>query len=112
MTQTVHKLLIHGSEIIESAIVPIGQLSEEAQEYRNKDVKNYRRNLSRRNSRINSNRDLINRLLLSSDPALSFYGGTNKTKKKELTLEAQWMLKEMEDFSNSSDEPDYSSDEN
>lgn len=34
MPSTVHKILIHGKEIIESAVLPIGLLSEEAQESR------------------------------------------------------------------------------
>ncbi|KAL4104078.1 hypothetical protein QTP88_019391 [Uroleucon formosanum] len=42
MPSSVHKLLLHGAEIIQHAIVPIGQLSEEAQEAQNKDFKNYK----------------------------------------------------------------------
>lgn len=36
MTPTVHKILIHGATVIENALLPIGQLSEEAAEARNK----------------------------------------------------------------------------
>ena len=39
MPTTVHKILIHGPEV-EKCILPIGQLSEEASEARNKDIKN------------------------------------------------------------------------
>ena len=39
MPPTVHKMLIHGGEIIRRALVPIGWLSEEAQEARNKDYR-------------------------------------------------------------------------
>ena len=39
MPPTVHKILIHGHEIIQTALLPIGQLSEEAQEARNKEFK-------------------------------------------------------------------------
>ncbi|KAJ4428639.1 hypothetical protein ANN_24684 [Periplaneta americana] len=42
MPPTIHKILINGPEIIRHAIVPIGQLSEEAQEARNKEFKKYR----------------------------------------------------------------------
>ena len=35
MTQTTHKILIHGAIVIEKALLPIGQLSEEAAEARN-----------------------------------------------------------------------------
>ena len=36
MPTSVHKLLIHGSEIIQSSLLPIGQMSEDAQESCNK----------------------------------------------------------------------------
>ncbi|XP_050337642.1 uncharacterized protein LOC126763916 [Bactrocera neohumeralis] len=36
---SVHKILVHGSEVIESAIISIGELSEEAAEAKNKDIK-------------------------------------------------------------------------
>ena len=42
MPVTVHKILIHGAFVISNALLPIGQLSEEAQEARNKDFKRYR----------------------------------------------------------------------
>lgn len=43
MPSSVHKILIHGESIIKHfAVLPIGQLSEDAQESRNKDYKNYR----------------------------------------------------------------------
>jgi len=37
MPASVHKILIHGKNIIESFLFPIGDLSKEAQEARNKD---------------------------------------------------------------------------
>lgn len=36
MTSTMHKILIHGAVITKNALLPIGQLSEEAAEARNK----------------------------------------------------------------------------
>jgi hypothetical protein len=42
MSPTVHKLLIHSADIIDNAVLPIGQLSEEVQEARNKDIKRLR----------------------------------------------------------------------
>lgn len=35
-TPAMHKILIHGPTVIENALLPIGQLSEEAAEARNK----------------------------------------------------------------------------
>lgn len=40
MPTSVHKILIHGSKIIESSLLPIGQMSEENQEACHKDIKN------------------------------------------------------------------------
>lgn len=48
-------------------MIPIGFLSEEAQEARNKDFKKYRQH----NSRKNTNVDLSHMLLISSDPFIS-----------------------------------------
>lgn len=41
MSVTLHKLFFHSSDIINSCIIPIGQLSEEAQEARNKDCRRF-----------------------------------------------------------------------
>ena len=71
MPATVHKILIHGSKIIEAAILPIGQLSEEAQEARNKDCRRYRERNTLKSSRQLTMQDLLNMLLLSSDPVIS-----------------------------------------
>lgn len=72
MPSTVHKLLIHGADIIErNDIVPIGILSEEASESRNKDFRKFREHHSQKRSRQHSNQDILNMLVVSSDPLLS-----------------------------------------
>lgn len=71
MTPTMHKILIHGATIIENSLLPIGQLSEEAQEARNKHFRKYRENFARKFSREECNKDIYYRLLLSSDPLIS-----------------------------------------
>lgn len=68
MPTTVHKLLIHGPQIIASALLPIGQLFEKAQESRNKDIKKYREGFSQKCSREKTMEDVLNWLLVSSDP--------------------------------------------
>lgn len=70
MPNTIHKVLIHGSKIISAAMLPIGMLSEEAQEARNKDYRQYRLHHARKCSRESPNEDVINMLLISSDPLL------------------------------------------
>ncbi|CAH0560538.1 unnamed protein product [Brassicogethes aeneus] len=71
MPSSVHKILIHGRKFIEHFYVPIGQLSEEAQEARNKDYKSIRESHTRKISRKATNEDLINLLLATSDPVIS-----------------------------------------
>jgi hypothetical protein len=61
-----HKVLVHGADIISGVILPIGQLSEEAQESRNKNLESFRRSHSRRMSRSSTNEDVLKVLLVSS----------------------------------------------
>ena len=71
MTPTLHKILVHGSTVIKYAILPIGQLSEEAAEARNKHFRSYRHDFARKFSRTQCNQDVLNRLRLTSDSLLS-----------------------------------------
>lgn len=71
MPASVHKILIHGKSIIESFLIPIGDLSEEAQETRNKDFKHFREFNTRKHNRLATNKDIIHKLLISSDPYIS-----------------------------------------
>lgn len=94
MTPTVHKILIHGPEIIKQALLPIGQLSEEAQESRNKDFKSYRERFSRKTSRTENLVDIINRLFISSDPFLTLMRKLPKNNRKPFNPEVLNMLEE------------------
>lgn len=71
MPSSVHKLLLHGADIIEAALLPIGMFSEEALEARNKDFRRYREFHTRKFSRVQTMTDLFNTLLFSSDPLIS-----------------------------------------
>lgn len=90
---SVHKILIHAPDVIQHALLSIGELSEEAAESRNKDIKMYRLHHTRKNSRIVTNQDLLNRLLLSSDPLIT---GQRKlqSKKKSILLKSVYNLLE------------------
>ena len=68
---TGHKILIHGSAVIEHALVSIGELSEEAPESNNKEIKEFRLQHSRKVSRTSTNTDVMNTLLMRSDPLLT-----------------------------------------
>lgn len=49
----------------------LGKLSEDAQESRNKDYKTIREHHTRKDTRQHTNEDLLNMLLVSSDPYIS-----------------------------------------
>lgn len=92
MTPTLHKILIHGASIIENAFLPIGQLSEEAAEARNKHFRSYRLNFARKFSRETCNQDIYQRLLLSSDPLLSSMRHIKRTSQKPFLKETIALL--------------------
>lgn len=92
MPITVHKVLLHGKEIIKHAALPIGTLSEEAQEARNKDYKQYRLNHSRKCSRLFTNEDVMHMMLVSSDPLITSLRRTPHKKDLELSDETQELL--------------------
>lgn len=71
MSPTVHKILVHGSDIINSCLVPVGCLGENASEARNKLYKHDRRSHARKNSRLNNLSDVFHRAMDSSDPLFS-----------------------------------------
>lgn len=94
MPVTVHKILFHGAAIIRNALVPIGQLSEEPQEARNKEFRNFREFRTRKTSRLATNEDLLNNLLTSSDVLISSMRKTRFTAASMLDEEAMKLLGE------------------
>nr|CAI5850505.1 unnamed protein product [Callosobruchus analis] len=54
MSVSIHKVLCHGQDIIAASILPIGQLSEKAQEARNNDSGKCRELFMRKDSRVHS----------------------------------------------------------
>lgn len=94
MTPTLHKLLIHSAEIVNHALLPIGMLSEEAQEARNKDFKSYRENFARKTSRTDNLTDIVNRLFISSDPIISLNRTLPNYEKKNFDSDVLNMLEQ------------------
>lgn len=93
MPSSVHKVLIHGESIITyNSILPLGQLSEDAQESRNKDYKKFRLHHSRKCSRTATNEDVFHTLLCSSDPFISGLRRQHTPKHIELDEEALNLL--------------------
>ena len=108
MPTSIHEILIHGYLVIEWAPLPIGSLSEEAQESRNKDIKKYRENYSRKNSRKNTMMDVMYWLLVSSDPLISSLRLTPPKKSPILSSEAIKLL--LPAYASMADEPSDQSD--
>lgn len=94
MPPTLHKYFIHGPEIISSALLPIGQLTEEAQEARNKDFKKYREHNARKCSRKKANTDIFNFFLVTSDPVITSKHKLQKKKIQHLPSEVLDLLKD------------------
>lgn len=93
MPSSVHKILIHGENIIKHfAVLPIGQLSEDAQESRNKDYKKFRLHHARKCSRSATNEDVLHTLLYTSDPYISSIRKTYKRNIQRLDEEALALL--------------------
>lgn len=92
MPTAVHKILVHGASIINSCDLPIGQLSEEALEANHKFCKKFRRDFTRKHSRLATNEDLMHRLILRSDPLTSLAKTSLREKKQDLSFEVQSLL--------------------
>lgn len=98
MPTSVHKVLIHGKEIIQFLLLPIGQMSEEAQESCNKYIKNYRENFARKFSRAKNLEDVFLRLLVNSDPIISTLRTSPAKKSLPLLPKALNLLTEVQPF--------------
>lgn len=92
MPTTVHKILIHGHQIVNSLMLPIGQMSEEAQESCNKDIKKFRENFARKCDREKNVEDVFRRLLITSDPIISSLRKLPKKKLHSLSPDAIELL--------------------
>ncbi|GBM43203.1 hypothetical protein AVEN_50118-1 [Araneus ventricosus] len=87
-----HNILFNGRDIIEACILPIGSYSEEAQEARNKHNRQYSELFTRKSSRINTNTDLLHRLLITSDRYIASLRAAPKSKKRKMDREMKKLL--------------------
>lgn len=83
MPSTVHKIFIHGEDIMRNSLLPLGMLGEEASEARNKYYKSYRRDHARKLSRIANLKDIFNRAMDTSDPIISSLAINTRLQKRE-----------------------------
>ena len=93
MTNTVHKVLVHGGKIISGVSLAIGMFSEESQEAINKVYRHNRLYHSRKCSRIATNEDVMKTMLARSDPYLYYTTRTKQIWSPELTAAVQSLLK-------------------
>ena len=92
MPTTLHKLLIHGYQIINNALLPIGRMSEEAQEAMNKEIRQLREHHTWKGSRKQAIKDICCGLLVASDPIVSSYRHGQTEAADELPKEVQDLL--------------------
>lgn len=85
MSATVHKILMHGKDIITTSILPLGMLGEEASEARNKHFKNYRMHHSRKINREATLSDVFYRLMDTSDIKISSLNLESRRKYKKMS---------------------------
>ena len=107
MPQSLHKILIHIADVIQQFSMPIGSISEEAQEARNKEFRRYREGFSRKSSRTETNTDIMIRLLCSSDPYISSLRNRTERKSKSLPDDASLLLKLEDDVDGNSSDDNY-----
>jgi len=99
MTATLHKILVHGADIIRTSILRVGMLGEEASEAKNKFYKNDRINHTRKCDRISTMSDLFYRSMDCSDPVISSLRLKNcKEREQHFPKEALCMLNPNEDL--------------
>lgn len=87
MPSSVHRILIHGADIISHVALPIGMMSEEALEARNKEFRDLRQNHSRKDNRSNTMEDVMNGLLISSDPLITSLAKASNISRKDIKLD-------------------------
>lgn len=92
MPPSLHIILIHGADIMETLELPMGAYSEEALEASNKYVRSFREFRSRKISREANLQDVFCRLLLNGDVYLSSKRSYPATSKESYPPEVQQLL--------------------
>ena len=104
MPVSLHKMLMHGSEVIEELCLPVGQTSKEGMEGKHKDIINTRLRHTCKISRQRINEDLLHGLLVSSDPMIGSYREMRNPKHQAMDPEVLALLRETGDDSNRDDD--------
>jgi hypothetical protein len=83
---TIHKVLVHGKDIIEHCPLPIGLTNEEASEANNKILRNVRLHHTRKTSWSDGMSDLYHRMMDLSDPVVLEKSQQKKKKREKKPL--------------------------
>ena len=91
MNPSLHKLLIHGCQIARKFPLPMAYFSEDAVESMHKFYRDWIKNRSRQNSRLNRILDTFNNALYYSDPKISLSNIEDRIEKinSDLPVEVQ-----------------------
>ena len=95
MPVSMHKMLIHGSDIIDAVPITIGHSSEEGLEATHKTIRKIKEEKTCKKSKQRVNEDLIHWFLVASDPIIASFNKKSKLKDKNpLPSEVLSLLKE------------------
>lgn len=84
MPVSVHKIIIYGELVAQAIMLPIGMMSEEAQEASNKVYKQVRQKHTRKMDRAKTITDLMHMMLAMLDPVIAKARGFLKEKNHDL----------------------------
>lgn len=101
MPATMHKILVHGSDIIRRCPIPIGLTSEEPSEANNKVLRYFRMHHTRKTSWQHQMEDMFHRLLCISDPVIQECIDSRRARqraRRSLPIEIRSLLQESYDF--------------
>ncbi|KAE8751247.1 hypothetical protein FOCC_FOCC002075 [Frankliniella occidentalis] len=101
MPSTVHKILVHAPSIVDHCQqkgIPVSAYSEEEQETRNKDLREFREHRARKAKRILTNTDVFRRLLIILDPCISSMRSRRVKRKRALRAEVLALLSDKENI--------------
>jgi hypothetical protein len=106
MPPTVHRILVHGSDVIKTTELPIGMFAEHASESLNKFYRNDRQFHARKNSMKANILDMFTRIMQRFDPFLVNikFKTVKKISPEKLPAEVFALLKPTNNLSNDSDE--------
>ena len=95
MPVSMHRMLLHGSDIINALPISIGHSSEEGLEATHKIIRKIKEESTCKISKNRVNEDLIHWLLVASDPIIASYSKKTKTKTEtSLPIEVINLLEE------------------